>query len=141
MSKKSSIFKKSLVDAKNNLKRGNILLLAIAFILGAVFSALVASLANDIIMNPISKALGFEELSKMELNGILYGKFLAALLTFIIVSFVVFVILLGYFLIANAIAAYKAAKKPTVAEAPTKSTTEELILKELVKLNDKMDKK
>ncbi|MEA4162444.1 MscL family protein [Mycoplasma sp. 4404] len=141
MSKKSSIFKKSLVDAKNNLKRGNILLLAIAFILGAVFSALVASLANDIIMNPISKLLGFDELAKMESNGVLYGKFLAALLTFIIVSFVVFAILFGYFLIANAIAAHKAAKRPVVAEAPAKPTTEELILKELVKLNDKMDKK
>ncbi|SYV97788.1 large conductance mechanosensitive channel protein, partial [Mycoplasmopsis edwardii] len=55
---KSNLTRTSLKEAVNFFKKGNILLLAIAFLAGVVFNAVVASLANDIIMAAISNALG-----------------------------------------------------------------------------------
>ncbi|RIV16415.1 MscL family protein [Mycoplasmopsis gallopavonis] len=136
-----SKFSKAVKDSKAILKKGNILLLAVAFILGAVFSALVKSFADDIIMSPISSILGFDELKNMVYGGVRIGNFLAALLTFIIVSLVIFVILVVYFLIMNHIQAIKEAKNPTPAPAAPQPSTDELILAELQKLNDNLAKK
>lgn len=74
--------------------RGNIVELAIAVIIGAAFGAVVASLVADIItpllLSPALKAAGVEDISLLHYNGIKYGKFLAALLNFIVIAMALF---------------------------------------------------
>ncbi|ADE19605.1 large conductance mechanosensitive channel protein MscL [Mycoplasma crocodyli] len=131
------MIRKSFKQAKETLKKGNIFMLAVAFILGVVFNAVVSSLANDVIMSAIASKLNFADLAQMKYNGILYGKFLATLINFIVVSLFLFLMLSFYFLIVN----FKNRKKvEPVKEAP-KPTTEELILEELRKLNEKLNAK
>ncbi|WP_416741432.1 MscL family protein [Mycoplasma sp. Z331B] len=144
--------KKSWLESKAQMKRGNLLMLAIGFLLGGVFSALVASFANDIIMSAITRAFGKSTTDWVlwELRddkgaiagGIYIGKFLAALIQFVIVSAVVFGILYFYFFIRNYVAYCKELKNPVVeapAEPAPAPTTEELILAELKKLNSNVD--
>ena len=47
-----------LKDFKTFIERGNLLQLAVAFILGVAFAAVVTSLVNDIIMPAVGYALG-----------------------------------------------------------------------------------
>ncbi|SJZ40692.1 large conductance mechanosensitive channel [Mycoplasmopsis verecunda] len=122
-------------------------MLAIGFLLGGVFTALVSSFANDIIMAAITRAFGTStndwvlapvmENGKV-VGGIYIGKFISAIIQFVIVSGVVFGILYFYFWFKNYVAYRKALKNPVVEEpvAPAPApTTEELILAELKKLN------
>ncbi|MBN0919606.1 large conductance mechanosensitive channel protein MscL [[Mycoplasma] gypis] len=127
------MFKKSWNDAKKVVAKGNMFMLAIGLLLGTVFGALVASLANDIIMGAIVNAVGdkMKDLSDMKHGAILYGKFIGALINFLIVTGFIFFGLLIVYLIKN----YRDSKKPKPAPVAPVPTTEELILAELKKLN------
>ena len=77
-------------DYKAFLFRGNLLELAVAFILGVAFNAVVQALAEDVIMAPIADALGFDELAAWTVAGVQVGVFLAALFSFVVVATVLF---------------------------------------------------
>ena len=83
-------------DFKEFLLRGNVVDLAVAVVLGAAFTAIVTSLVEDIItpllLNPALAAANVENIEALSYNGILYGSFLAAVIKFIIIGFVLFVI-------------------------------------------------
>ena len=84
-------------EFKNFLFRGNLLDLATAVILGTAFGAVVTSLVSDII-TPIIAALGGEpDFSRLVLRigdgRMRYGNFLNALLSFVMISAVIFLIL------------------------------------------------
>ena len=76
--------------------RGNLIDVAIAFVLGVAFAAVVTSLVDDVIMNLIAAIVGkpsFDELTFSIGNGVIcYGSFLTALVTFLIIAFVLFLI-------------------------------------------------
>ena len=82
------------------LTKSNALALAIGVVIGAALGAVVTSLVNDIIMPPIGYALGgvdFDQLKIVLKPGdaetevaIRYGAFINAVITFVIVAFVVF---------------------------------------------------
>jgi len=74
------------------LFQASLLNLTVAFILGAAFSTVVESLAEDVIMAPIAGFLGFEQVADWRLGGIAIGSFLAALLGFVAIATVLFVI-------------------------------------------------
>lgn len=78
------------------LNRGNAMDLAIGVIIGAAFTAIVDSLVGDLItpllLNPVMQAAGVDQLAALTWNGIAYGAFLAAVLNFIIVGFVLFLL-------------------------------------------------
>lgn len=92
------------------MTRGNVLDLAIGIIMGAAFGAIVNSLVKDVIMPPIGLLLGkvnfdalyvnlsgqhFPSLAAAREAGapvIAYGAFLNAVISFLIVGFVVFLI-------------------------------------------------
>ncbi|QZE12548.1 MscL family protein [Mycoplasma sp. Ms02] len=131
------MFKKSVKSANNFLKKGNMLLLAIGLLLGTVFNAVVASLANDIIMSAIANAMGSQELEKWAVYGMKIGKFLGTVLNFVIVTFLLFVLLVGYFMIVH----YRESKKPVVEAAPAAPSTDQLILAELKELNQSLKSK
>lgn len=96
-------------DFKTFLLRGNVVDLAVAVIIGAAFGAIVTSFVNDLLMPPIGMLLGrvdftdlfvsltgqrYPSLAAAKAAGaptINYGRFLNAVLSFVIVGFVVFV--------------------------------------------------
>ena len=90
--------------------KGNVIDLAVGIIIGIAFGAIVTSLVNDIIMPPIGLLLGKINFSDLFINlsgtaytslkaakdagaaTINYGVFLNAVINFIIVAFVVFLL-------------------------------------------------
>lgn len=83
-----------LKEFKEFLVRGNLVALAVAFVLGLAFAALVTSLVSDLI-TPLLAAIGgqadFSELDfTINDSRFTYGNFLNALITFVIIAAVVF---------------------------------------------------
>lgn len=83
-------------DFREFLMRGNVVDLAVAVIIGAAFGAVVTSFIEDIItpilLNPALRAAGAEDIAELSAGGIKYGTFLAALINFIVIGFVLFLI-------------------------------------------------
>ena len=80
--------------------RGNVIDLAIGVIIGGAFGKIVSSLIEDVITPLILKpALSAANLSKIEeltvFGGVKYGVFLSALINFVIIAFVLFLIIKG----------------------------------------------
>lgn len=87
--------KKFLGEFKEFIMRGNVLDLAVGVIIGAAFQAIVTSLTTDII-SPILGIFGgmnFDSLV-LEFNGVAigYGKFITAIINFLIMAFVIFLL-------------------------------------------------
>ncbi len=76
--------------------KGNLVELAVAFILGLAFSAVVTSLVNDIVMPIIGAIVSDQSFANLTLEiagvDILYGNFLTAVLYFLIVAWVLFLL-------------------------------------------------
>lgn len=107
-----------LKDFKAFIDRGNLLQLAVAFIMGVTFAAVVTSLVNDIIMPAVGLALGGRDLTSLfavikqgdpagpyntvvaakEAGAVTinYGLFVNAIIVFIIVALVLFFIMRAY---------------------------------------------
>lgn len=86
-----------LKEFKNFLFRGNLLDLAAAVILGAAFGAVVTSLVKDV-LTPIIAAIGGQPdfgglFIKIGDGRLAYGNFLNALISFVIVAAVMFLVL------------------------------------------------
>lgn len=89
-----------LADFRDFIMRGNVIDLAVAVILGAAFTQIINSLVADIItpaiLNPALQAAKVNDLSELAVNGIKYGSFLAAILSFVIIAFVLFLIIRSF---------------------------------------------
>ena len=99
--------------------KGNVVDLAIGVIIGAAFGKIVTSLIEDVITPLVLKpALEAAHLSKIEeltvFGSVKYGMFLSAVINFIIVAFVLFLIIKGI----NS-ARKKEAEAPAAPPAPT----------------------
>ena len=79
--------------------KGNVIDLAIAVIIGAAFTAIVTSLVTDVItpliLQPALKAAGVEDLNKLTWGAVKYGSFLAAILNFLIIALILFMLIKG----------------------------------------------
>lgn len=88
--------KKVISEFKEFISRGNVMDMAVGIIIGGAFTSIVTSLVNDII-NPILGIFGgmnFDQLS-VKLFGeatLYYGKFLTAVVNFLIMALIVFCI-------------------------------------------------
>ena len=84
-------------DFKKFISKGNILDLAVALVVGNAFTKIVQSLVNDLIMPLICAIFGSATVNDLHwtLNGaeIYYGKFLQAVIDFLLVAFVLFLVL------------------------------------------------
>lgn len=98
-------------EFKKFAMRGNVLDLAVGVIIGASFTGIVTSLVNDVIMPPIGLALGGVDFSNffVVLKGtpeetlaaakaakdvtLNYGLFINAVINFVIVAFVLFLMI------------------------------------------------
>lgn len=78
------------------LKEYGVIGLAIAVIIGGKLNEFVSSLVNDLLMpllfQPALKAANVDDIRKLSVDGIFYGKVVGAAIDFIIVAFVVFLI-------------------------------------------------
>jgi large conductance mechanosensitive channel len=85
-----------LKEFRDFINRGNVIDLAVAVILGAAFTAIINSLVNDIIMPLIGVLLGGVDFSTLSITVgsavIAYGNFILAIVNFLIIAFVVFLI-------------------------------------------------
>jgi len=103
--------------------KGNVVDLAVAVIIGGAFGAIVSSLVDDVItpllLTPALKAANAQDLDKLMIGSIKYGKFLAAVIKFIIVAFILFLIVKGM----NSIK-----KKEAPAPPPGPSSTDKLLM-------------
>lgn len=115
--------KNFFIDFKKFISRGNILDLAVAMVVGSAFTAIVTSLVNDIIMPFICAIFGSATVEELYflVNGaeIYYGKFIQAIINFLLVALVLFLVLR---LVMNASNAFKR----TLSEYPTKEEKKQL---------------
>jgi len=119
-----------LKEFREFIMRGNVLDLAVGFIMGAAFTALVTSLVNDVIMPPIGLALGGVDFSQIVIplkaaSGdatavtINIGLFINTVIQFLIIAFVVFM------LVRSVNTMMKRMEKPKAPEAAAEPTAEE----------------
>jgi large conductance mechanosensitive channel len=71
---------------KDFISRGNVVDLAVGVIMGAAFSGIVASLVTDVITPIIGAIFGKPDFSGIALGPIMVGKFLNAVVSFLLVS-------------------------------------------------------
>ncbi|MGH2349817.1 MAG: large conductance mechanosensitive channel protein MscL [bacterium] len=99
-----------LREFRNFIMRGNVIDLAVGFVLGLAFGKIVASFVTDIIMPPVGLLLGDVDFADLFINlsgtpyatlrearaagavTINYGVFLNTVIEFFIIAFVVFLI-------------------------------------------------
>jgi large conductance mechanosensitive channel len=89
-----------LQEFKNFVLRGNVVDLAVGVIIGAAFSKIVSSLIDDVItpllLKPALEAAHLTELQDLTIMGtVKYGSFLSAVINFVIVAFILFLIIKG----------------------------------------------
>lgn len=126
-----------LKEFKAFISRGNVLDLAVGLIMATYFGAIVKSFVDDILMPPIGMLIGgvdFAEL-KMKISEkaaedgtitevfINYGSFVNTIITFVIVTFAIFMIVKAY----NRMQA----KKEEAPAAPPAPSKEEQLLTEI----------
>jgi large conductance mechanosensitive channel len=91
---------KLLKDFRDFVMRGNVLDLAVAVIIGVAFNRVVTSLVNDILMQIIAAVVGepnFNGLTFTVNGGIIYyGRFLTAVVNFLIIATTLFVIIKAF---------------------------------------------
>ena len=95
--KKNPKVKKFFDEFHEFIKRGNVVDLAVAVVVGGAFSTIVTSLVNDIIMPLIGIIIGGINFSSLSLTlgeaTINYGKFIQNIINFLIIAFVIFLVL------------------------------------------------
>jgi len=88
-----------LKEFKDFVMRGNVVDLAVGVIIGGAFGAIVNSLVADIItpilLQPALEAAGAEDIAAWKPGGLLLGKFIASLISFVVIAFVLFLIIKG----------------------------------------------
>jgi large conductance mechanosensitive channel len=111
-------------EFKTFAMRGNLIDLAVGFIMGGAFGKIVTSFVNDVIMPPIGVLLGGVDFSNLAFTlkqgatpdqsvVVRYGAFLNTVVDFLIVAWVIF-------LIVKAVNAMKKKEEMKPAFAPTK---------------------
>ena len=146
--------KKFWREFKEFINKGNVLGLAVGVIIGGAFSTITTSLTNDIIMPIVSIFLGGVDFSTMNLalptffpvadeavpNTLNYGNFISAVINFLILALVVFLIVKA---VNKAMSLTKKREEET-PPPPAAPSNEEVLLTEirdLLKANsDKSEK-
>jgi len=119
-----------LKEFKDFVMRGNVLDLAVAVVIGAAFGAIVSSMVDHVItpllLAPALKAAQLDNIDKLAWGAVKYGAFLSAVIKFVIIAFILFLI----------VKFFKSLEKKKVPSATEPTATEKLlaqILEELKK--------
>ena len=114
-------------EFKDFIMKGNVVDLAIAVIIGGAFGAIVNSLIADVItpllLNPALDAAGVKNIAELTWGAVKYGSFLSAVISFLVIAFVLFMLIKGF----------NATKKKEVAApaAPPAPPAQEVLLAEI----------
>ncbi len=131
-----------LKEFKEFALKGNVMDLAIGVIIGGAFQGLVASLTDNFI-NPLISSVGGAEvagsirlpwvdytgmtLSDIQALSLNYGAFITAVINFIIMAFIIFLLMKG----VNTIMNIGKKKEEEAPAAPPEPSKEELLLTEI----------
>jgi large conductance mechanosensitive channel len=89
-----------LEEFRKFMMRGNVIDLAVAVVIGAAFTAIVNSLINDIIMPAIGLVIGGIDFTGLSLTAgdavIAYGTFLQAIVNFLLIGLVLFLVVRSF---------------------------------------------
>lgn len=84
-------------EFKEFAMKGNVVDLAVAVVIGGAFGAIVSSLVDDVItpllLTPALNAIGAADIDKLVWGTVKYGKFIAAIIKFIVIALVLFAII------------------------------------------------
>ncbi|MEE1029244.1 MAG: large conductance mechanosensitive channel protein MscL [Agathobacter sp.] len=114
--------KKFMAEFKNFICRGNVMDMAVGIIIGGAFTSIVSSLVNDII-NPILGIFGGMNFSDLKLTlvgdaTLNYGNFITAVINFLIMAFIVFLLMRSINKLTEKLAPKKEEAAPTEKECP-----------------------
>ena len=132
-------------EFKEFAMKGNVVDLAVAFIIGGAFKTIITSLVNDIIMPPVGMALGgvsfgqlfvnlgdgtfatLEEATKAGAPVLKYGAFIQTIVDFTIVALAIFVMIK----MMTRMQEMRKKEEETAEEAPAEPSEEILLLREI----------
>lgn len=110
-------------EFKEFAMKGNIVDLAVAVIIGGAFGAIISSLVDHVItpllLTPALTAINAQDIDQLAWGAVKYGNFLSAVIKFVVVAFVLFLLVKGM----NA-----AMRKKEAEPAPPAPTPEEILL-------------
>ena len=138
--------KKGIVaEFKEFITRGNVMDMAVGIIIGGAFTAIVQSLVNDLLMPVIGALFGgidfstlkyvvraADEAAGIEEAAIKYGSFIQAIVNFLLIAIVIFLLVKGI----NKMRRKK--EEPAPAPAPDPEPSEEVKL--LTEIRDALKK-
>lgn len=118
-------------EFKDFVNRGNVIDLAVAVIIGAAFGAIVKSLVDDIIMPIVGVILGGVDFASLSVQvgeaTILYGSFIQAIVNFLLIALVLFLIVRSF----NKMQEARKEEETEAPPAPPEPTAEEKLLAEI----------
>ena len=147
--------KKFAEEFKAFIMRGNVLDMAVGVIIATAFGKITTSLVNDVFMPFLSWIFGARDMTALnvvvreavmdgetvvkEAITLGFGNFVGAIIDFVLVAFVVFLIVKGFNKAHEAAEARKKKEEEAAAEepAPAGPTTEELLQQILDQLKNK----
>ena len=108
--------KKIYEEFKDFALKGNIVELAIAFVLGAAFASVVSSLVDNVLLPIVAAIFGQPSFSSLSIDigesAIFYGSFLDAVLSFLLIALALF------FFVVKPYQAMQAKEEEAPAEDP-----------------------
>lgn len=121
-------------EFKEFAMKGNVVDLAVGVIIGAAFGKIVSSLVVDVIMPPLGLLIGGIDFSNLAITlkqavgpegsvFLRYGKFLQAVVDFVIVAWVIFMVIKGINRMKR--------KQDAAPVAPAKPPASEVLLAEI----------
>jgi large conductance mechanosensitive channel len=133
-------------EFKKFISKGNVIDMAVGLIMATYFGAIIKSLVNDILMPPIGMLLGGVDFSALKFViqpavaetsagagdgfaevAVTYGLFINTIITFLIVSFAIFMVVKGYNKMKERMEK-KEEESPTAITAPS---NQEVLLTEI----------
>jgi large conductance mechanosensitive channel len=117
-----------LKEFRDFISRGNVIDLAVAVMMGAAFTGIVTALVNDILMPLIGIIMGGVDFTALTITvgtaSIAYGKFIQAVINFLIIAIVMF-------LAVRALNKIRQQFEKPQDEAPPPPSAEETLLTEI----------
>lgn len=135
-------------EFKKFIMRGNVLDLAVGIIIGTAFGAIVSSLVNDVVMPPIGLLVGGIDFSQIKITlqaaqgetpevAINIGVFINAVINFLIVAFVIFMLVRWF----NTLMTLGKKAEEAAPEAPKGPSEQEIMIEELRAIRKALEKK
>jgi large conductance mechanosensitive channel len=109
---------------KEFIAQGNVIDLAVAVVIGAAFSAIVAALVDNLINPVIGLLFNAESLDSVKIGVIGIGAIIGAIINFLAVALIVYLV---FVMPMNKYKEHQAAKNPAVEEETLPSEQELLI--------------